>query len=84
MRPAHKTESEWGMVTETLNYSDYEIGETRQSVIDPTATVYVVTGWRCPRCKTEHGGELRHGAIGRCKACGLGVARFGNGLVCTG
>ena len=70
------------MIKETLVYSDYDVRAEQPSRIDPDASISVVVGWRCPRCKHTNPGEIEHAHMAECAACGLVVQRTGNVLDC--
>ena len=70
------------MITEDLRFSDYEIIEKRQSLIDPDAEITERVGVKCPRCKTQLD-FIDHGEFTICKKCRLEMIRYGNSLECS-
>lgn len=68
-------------VEEVFAYHNYDIREKVQSLIDEEGvTLYVSTGFRCPRCKTALA-SLDHGGSKVC-LCGLYMELWGNALQC--
>lgn len=47
------------LITEDLPLMDYITTEKVQSKIDPDRIVDVISGFRCPRCKEQHLGNVQ-------------------------
>lgn len=77
----------WGVATEvieTLPYSDYEVVDTRRSLADPSATLSITVGFKCPTCKNlVSTGEDTHGRAFACQYCGGRYLIHGNALQVT-
>jgi len=68
-------------ISEDLMCSNYLIIHKRKSAIDPTQTIELEIGLRCPFCKVILN-VITHGKNQKCYNCGLKMWRFGNCLYC--
>ncbi len=66
---------------ECLVYTNYEVYETQQSLIDPDISIMIFKGWKCPQCKHLHPNKSRHEVLEVC-GCGLRTYRVYNELHC--